>query len=390
MFNQDRKKIKLWEIAEIVNGWTPSTKVFDYWDWDISRIWPNDMSKRKDYKYITGWERYISKKWLDHSSAKLVPEWTVILSSRAPIGYVNITRNKISTNQWCKSIICWEKLNNEFLYYFLTINKQLLENNSSWATFKELSSDSLKRIELFLPPLPTQQRIASILSKYDDLIENNNQRIKILEQEAELIYKEWFVKFKFPWHEKIKMIDSWTEFGIIPDWWEVRKVEELIEKIPTGKKYDNKTTTPIWKVPVIDQWSSWIIWYHDDEPWVVASTENPIITFANHTCYQNIIMFPFSTIQNIFAYYPNSVVKSDIYRLHFHTNKLVKISAYKWHFPDYLSKKVLYPGSELPKQYWKIVEPIMIEKYYLQKQNENLRTTRDILLPKLISGEVEV
>ena len=388
MSNQDRKKVKFKDYFQ-VNPLYKLTKweVYDFIEMASIMEFTREPAVI-DQKIYTWW-------WCKFSV------WDTILARIEPClqNWKTAYIKSLSTKIWFWSteyiVFRWieNKTDNVFMYYLsLESNfRNILIKSMSWATGRQrVDNKVLDSLNILLPPLPVQQAIASILSKYDDLVENNNQRIKILEQEAELIYKEWFVKFKFPWHEKVKMIDSWTEFGMIPEGWGVRKVEELIEKISTGKKYDNKTTISIWKVPVIDQWSSWIIWYHNDEPWVFASPEKPIITFANHTCYQNIIMFSFSTIQNIFAYYPNDTLKSDIYWLHFHTNKLIKISAYKWHFPDYLSKKVLYPWSELPQQYWKIAEPMMIEKYYLQKENENLRKTRDMLLPKLISGEIEI
>ena len=79
----------------------------------------------------------------------------------------------------------------------------------------------LKALQVVLPPLPTQHKIASILSAYDDLIENNTRRIQILEEMAQMIYREWFVHFRFPGHEQVRMVDS--EMGKIPEGWEVKK-----------------------------------------------------------------------------------------------------------------------------------------------------------------------
>lgn len=90
----------------------------------------------------------------------------------------------------------------------------------------------LTSFEFLLPPLPTQRKIASILSAYDDLIENNTRRIKILEEMAQAIYKEWFVHFRFPGHEKVKMVES--ELGLIPEGWEVKRLGEVC-KIVMGQ-----------------------------------------------------------------------------------------------------------------------------------------------------------
>ena len=101
---------------------------------------------------------------------------------------------------------------------------------------------NLKNIRVPLPDLTTQRKIAGILSTYDDLIENNLRRIKILEEMAQSLYREWFVHFRFPGHESVRFSDS--ELGQIPKEWEVRTIEELVKRIPVGKKYDQKTANP--------------------------------------------------------------------------------------------------------------------------------------------------
>ena len=186
------------------------------------------------------------------------------------------------------------------------------------------------------------------------------------------------------------MIDSGTEFGEIPERWKVKRVEEMIQKIPTWKKYEKKTVFEKWNIPVLDQWKKWLIWYHNDEPGVIASKEDPIIVFANHTCYQNIIMHPFSTIQNVFWLKPNEEYPSDIYRLHYATKDLIELNDYKGHFPEYIWKKVLYPWFDITNIFWNKISSTIKLVYELQKQNQNLKETRDMLIPKLVSGEVEV
>ena len=97
----------------------------------------------------------------------------------------------------------------------------------------KLSQRNLKAIRLLLPPLPTQRKIAAVLSTYDDLIENNTRRIKILEEMASAIYREWFVEFRFPGHEQVEMVES--ELGLIPQGWEVKKAKEIVKRLIRGK-----------------------------------------------------------------------------------------------------------------------------------------------------------
>ena len=91
----------------------------------------------------------------------------------------------------------------------------------------EFQTKDVARLRYSFPPLPTQRKIAAILSAYDDLIENNTRRIQILEEMAQALYREWFVHFRFPGHENVRMVDSGTELGEVPDGWEVREMQEV-------------------------------------------------------------------------------------------------------------------------------------------------------------------
>ena len=109
-----------------------------------------------------------------------------------------------------------------------------ITNQAVGATMPNLNTSILRSVPLRFPPLPTQRKIAAILSAYDDLIENNLQRIKILEEMAQNLYREWFVKFRFPGHEKARFADS--SLGRVPEGWEVIKVSSLLEAIKRKKK----------------------------------------------------------------------------------------------------------------------------------------------------------
>ena len=95
-----------------------------------------------------------------------------------------------------------------------------------------VNRNALHMLPVKVPPIPAQQRIASILSAYDDLIENNTRRIKILEQMAQMLYREWFVNFRFPGHEKVNMVES--ELGLIPEGWKICTLSELCGKVIDG------------------------------------------------------------------------------------------------------------------------------------------------------------
>jgi len=182
------EKLKLEEIGLITSGGTPSTGNPAYWNGEIPWITPKDLSNFEN-RYIENGERNITDEGLKNSSAKLVKEKSVLLSSRAPIGYLAIAQNDLTTNQGFKNITPNEKCDYLYLFYCLKNNVEYLKSLGIGATYPELSSSRLKEIQIPVPSLPTQRKIASILSAYDDLIENNLKRIKLLEEKASLMYK---------------------------------------------------------------------------------------------------------------------------------------------------------------------------------------------------------
>ena len=273
----------------------------------------------------------------------------------------------------------------KFIFYWLNspagkheINKRIRGTSQGF-----ISLGSLRDLNISIPERTNQENIIDVLSAYDDLIENNNRRIKILEDIAQKIYTEWFVDFRFPGYEKVK-------FGKdgLPEEWEIKKVEDIIKRIPAGKKYENKTVEPTGAVPVLDQGKTGVIGYHNDEPGVIASVSNPIIVFANHTCYQNLIMFPFSAIQNVLPFVP--VDERNIYWLHFATKDLISFNDYKGHWPEFMTKKLVVPSVEMTKRYGSQIQENIISKYKMEKMNESLKKYRDLLIPQLVTGKLEI
>lgn len=228
------KTLKVEEFAEVISGGTPSTKNSEYWGNEIPWVTPKDLSGYTS-RYISEGERCISRKGLENSSAKLLPKNTVLLTTRAPIGYVALSDTELTTNQGFKNLICKQDVAiPEFIYYLLKLNKNLLEGHATGSTFKELSGSRLKNIVFTLPDIETQKKIASILSTYDDLFENNRRRIQLLEKAAHRLYREWFIKFRFPGHEHVKFVDG------LPEGWKLLSINEVFEINPKVKTCKDK------------------------------------------------------------------------------------------------------------------------------------------------------
>lgn len=150
------------EFAQVVAGGTPSTSQVEYWNGNIPWITPKDISQLKG-KYVSKTTSYITEKGIEKSSATLFPENSVILSTRAPVGYLAINTVPMTSNQGIKAIVCDpEKCSPEFLYYLLKTKQRELEQQSSGSTFKELPTSGLKNFNIELPTMNIQLRIANI------------------------------------------------------------------------------------------------------------------------------------------------------------------------------------------------------------------------------------
>ena len=197
---------KLSEVADIIGGATPKSDVDEYFNGDIPWITPKDLSGYKN-RYISKGERNITKLGLENSSAKLLPKGAVLFTSRAPIGYVAIADNEVSTNQGFKSLVLKDGNIPEFFYYLLKHNVPLFEARATGSTFKEVSGQVVKNTELLIPSIDIQKKIVDLVSPLDEKIELNTQINQTLEQIAQTIFKSWFIDFD-PVHAKANALAS--------------------------------------------------------------------------------------------------------------------------------------------------------------------------------------
>ena len=181
-------KVLIKDIAEVVNGSTPSTKENSYWDGNIPWITPKDLSAISG-RYISNGERNITKEGYQSCSTTLVPKNTILLTSRAPIGYLAIAKNDLCTNQGFKSLICNQsRILPLYMFYWLSTKIEFLKSISGGATFKELSKTSLENVVMDLPNIVQQQHIVDTIGSVDDLIENYEERISFLQKISSYLY----------------------------------------------------------------------------------------------------------------------------------------------------------------------------------------------------------
>lgn len=201
---------------------------------------------------------YISREKFEEIKSKYsIPQkGDLLLTSVGTIGNPYLVKRneefyfKDGNLTWFKS---FKDLNSKWLYYWLLSpeGKSELNKSTIGSSQKAYTIQLLSKMEFTLPDLEIQNKIANALTSYDDLIENNEKRIKILEEMAQRLYAEWFVKFKFPGHEKVKMIDSPN--GKIPETWEVKKVKDSFKFIGGGTP-SRRENTKYWQTnQVMDQ-----------------------------------------------------------------------------------------------------------------------------------------
>ncbi len=280
-----------------------------------------------------------------------------------------------------------DKTDNDYVYYLIAMPfvRKMAANSMTGASGRQRADlEFIKKIEWSFPPLPTQRKIASILSAYDNLIENNNKRIKILEQMAENLYKEWFVRFRFPGHESTPLENG------IPKGWKIEKIKNCVKRLPFGKTYKEAELEKEGSVIVIDQSTEPFIGYHDDVAAHQASANNPIILFGDHSCKFVLMTRNFSLGENIvpFVSYNDEIVNP--YYLFFATHKIIETTEYKRHWGEFVNKKILIPSIDLQKEFARMSIPLKLQLEQLLIENQNLIKQRDLLLPRLMSGKLAV
>lgn len=373
---------KISDIGTVVGGATPSTKKAEnYEGGNISWITPKDLSTFSG-RYIKRGERNITETGLKSCSTQLMPKNTVLFSSRAPIGYVAIAANNVCTNQGFKSVIPNENTDALFLYYLLKYNKDKIESMGSGTTFKEVSGNNMKNIVVSVPTdKKAQENIASLLGSIDDKIEENERINNNLEQQAQAIFKAWFVDF-IPFN------------GVRPDNWTISSLGEVTNMGAGGDK--PKIISAI---------------QTEECPYPIYSnglSENGLYSYTNtpKICDESVTVSargtigfvcirhtPYVPIVRLVTLIPNTEIISAKY-LYLYLKQLnitgTGTTQQQLTVPDFRKTEILIPDKETMSTFTDIIAPLFSKIWANEKENANLSATRDTLLPKLMSKELDV
>ena len=396
--------LKIKDLGRVVTGKTPPTEVKEFFEGDELFVSPKDLDWNQYYVHET--ETRVSEKAFSKFKNQVLPAKSVMFTCISfAFGKMGITSRPSLTNQQVNSIVVNDNHDFRFVFYLLKAYKPFIFSYNSGIDTPIVPKSVFEGIGVLCPPKPIQQKIAAILSAYDDLIANNQRRITLLERMAEDIYREWFVRLRFPGHE-----NTTIEKGVPKDWGFVKTDKAF-------KFYGG--ATPARDTPRFWQ-SGDVNWF---TPTDITGADGMFLEASSEQCTDEglrncsstlfppysvmmtsratigaigINLTPACTNQGFITCIPN-----DAYPLAYlyHWIKLGKP-----HFESlsggstfaeltkgtFKRMEILTPPQALVQQFQQLVAPLFKSMETHLKANASLKSTRDVLLPRLISGKLSV
>lgn len=376
----------------------------------------NGFINLEEVKYVT---KEVFEKWTRRDVPR---KGDILLTREAPLGEVGMLRDDDHVFLGQRIVMYRadnKKADSQFLFYALRgpYLQSQIQSFGSGSTVAHMRVPDAKKLIVPLPPLGEQQKIGSVLGALDDLIENNTRRIQILEKMARLLYREWFVHYRFPTHEKVKMVDSGTDLGEVPEGWERKRIAD-VANVLRGRAYKGSELADQGGLPFVNlkcfvrdggfredgikrytgeykphqtaKAGDIIMAVTDmtqerrvvaraarvpqlDEPLFVFSMDTvkiePVVTVPREYLYA---MFRFSDF-------------ADVVKQHANGANVLHLS------PVSIEEHIfLCPPDEVTVAFANIIRPIFSLADCLSLRNSKLRQTRDLLLPKLVSGQLTI
>ena len=404
------------QMAEILSGGTPKTEVEEYWNGNIPWLSVKDFAG--DTRKVYASEKHISELGLNNSATQLLHPGDIIISARGTVGEVAQIGKTAAFNQSCYGLRATDGYSSDYLYYMLKYQVRYLKSVANGAVFDTIVVKTFDRMKASVPDLPTQARIADILSAYDDLIEDNNHRITLLEKAAQELNKEWFVRFRFPGYETAKFENG------IPVGWE-RTTFEKIASFQNGYAFKSEEllgsseddTYEVFKQGHImrgggfkaEGTKSWypkskcadlnkFVLHKNDILMAMTDMKDNVAILGNtallphdnrYILNQRVGLLRPTNYRKVgFAYIyllTNSYDFVNDLRSRANRGVQVNLSA-----AQIRSSATVVPSEEINEKFEQIINPIFEEVFNILNQNENLIKQRDLLLPRLMSGKLEV
>ena len=371
------KEYRIAEIGKVITGKTPPTADSAYFrDGQHLFVSPKDM--KHDGFHVTNTTTKVTDKAMEKFKNQVLPPGSILYTSLSyGFGKIGITNEKVLTNQQINSIIVKKGFNKEFIFYLLRSSTPYIFSFNSGIDTPIVPKSVFEKLKLPVPPLSVQRKIAAVLSAYDDLIENNNRRIAILEKMAEEIYREWFVRMRFPGHEKAKFHKG------VPEGWDVVRLGRVLE-LAYGKALKEEDRAG-GKFPVFG--SSGIVGYHDKYlapgPGIVVGRKGNV----GSVFWSPDNFYPIDT-----AFFVRA--SASLYYLFFSLQTLNFINADAavpgLNRSQAYSNIVFMPDASILRRFDEVVRRLFATETRLKAKNEKLGKSRDLLLSRLMTGKLSV
>lgn len=379
-------KTSLIDIVELIGGGTPKTSKAEYWGGNINWLSVKDFNNENRYVYST--EKTITEEGLNNSSTKLLRKDDIIISARGTVGELAMIPFPMAFNQSCYGIRAKDGINSTFLYYLIKHSVRKLKAMTHGSVFDTITRDTFANIEVAIPDIETQQRVAKMLADIDDKVENNQRINNNLEQQAQAIFSNEFLTLE-------ALPDGWKQASLI-DIADYLNGLAMQKYRPTA----DETGIPVLKIKELRQGccddnselcspnikSEYII--HDGD--VIFSWSGSLLVdfWCGGICGLN---------QHLFKVTSNKYDKWFYYAwTKHHLDRFIAVAADKattmGHIKrDELSKaEVLIPNEADYKRIGALLQPIYDLIIANRIENKELAETRDTLLPKLMSGEIDI
>lgn len=368
----------LGRCAKFLSGGTPSKSRSEFWEGEIPWVSSGEMTEIR----IHDTQLHITEGAVADGS-RIVPANTVLAVVRgmslAKEFRVSITKREMAFNQDLKAFACEPDIDSEFLFYALLARRAHIRELATEASHgtKKLETEVLASFPILVPRPDVQRRVVEIISAYDDLIENNRRRVVLLEEAARQLYREWFARLRFPGHEHTRITHG------VPEGWEFRPIGE-VATLNYGKALKEEKriegATPVYG-------SSGVVGSHSEAlvsgPGIVVGRKGNVgSVFWSYT--------PFWPIDTVYFVSPE---ESSLFLYHclrqmpFQSSDVAVPGLNRTYAH---SLKILMPSRRLRVEFEEAVTPMFEQVTKLRTMNQKLRAARDRLLPRLMSGEIQV
>ena len=403
-------KTSLIDIVELIGGGTPKTSKAEYWGGNINWLSVKDFNNENRYVYST--EKTITEEGLNNSSTKLLRKDDIIISARGTVGELAMIPFPMAFNQSCYGIRAKDGINSTFLYYLIKHSVRKLKAMTHGSVFDTITRDTFANIEVAIPDIETQQRVAKMLADIDDKVENNQRINNNLEQQAVLLFKKWFIEFD---NSSKNMLE--TRFGLVPESFKLLKNGELplvvTDYVANGSFASLKANVTLYQEPNY----AYFIRNTDlkSGTFEVFVDEHSYNFLSKSTLYGGEIIIsnvgdvgsvflcpkldkPMTLGNNIIMLRPEQ--ENLRYYLYIWFKWLYGQSLIqgikggsaqpKFNKTDFKNLPIFLPPDDLLEKFHQIVKPMFELIDENNTENQALTRTRDTILPRLMSGELDV